>query len=324
MNKRQFVKQRKPAWKRFEKLVNRSATSKLRPKEAAQLSTLLRELSNDLAIVRSREWGQQLESYLNHLVGRGHNRFYRAPSGNLAHAIRFATVDYPRLFRKHIMFFYTAAALFFVPLVISWAVVQFNPQLASRVLPNETLEQYDKMYDHDADESVSDESAIAAFADQRIGMAGFYVLNNVGIALRAFVSGILMGGITVYVLLSNGISIGATAGYMVAMGHGRTFTSFVISHGSFELTAIAISGGAGLMLGNAIVHPGQRTRKESLRVQGLDAVKIAFGAAVMLFIAAGIEAFWSPAPIPAIFKYIVGATLWVVVYLYLFVAGRGE
>ena len=78
------------------------------------------------------------------------------------------------------------------------------------------------------------------------------------------------------------------------------------------------------MLGNAIVHPGQRTRKEALRVQGLDAVKIAFGAAVMLFIAAGIEAFWSPAPIPAIFKYIVGATLWVVVYLYLFVAGRGE
>ena len=145
-----------------------------------------------------------------------------------------------------------------------------------------------------------------------------------GIALRAFAVGILMGGMTVYVLLSNGISIGATAGYLIALGHGRTFLAFVISHGSFELTAIAIAGGAGLMLGNAIVHPGQRTRVEAIRVQGLDAVKIAFGAAVMLFIAAGIEAFWSPAPIPAIFKYIVGATLWVVVYLYLFLAGRGQ
>jgi uncharacterized membrane protein SpoIIM required for sporulation len=319
MNKRQFVKQRKPAWKRFEKLVNRSATSKLRPKEAALFSTLLRELSNDLAIVRSRDWGQYLDGYLNHLVGRGHNRFYRAPPGNLANAIRFATVDYPRLFRKHVWYFFTAAALFFVPLAISWAAVQLNPELASRVLPSEALEQYDMMYEHDADEFAAE-----GFADKSMSMSGFYVYNNAGIALRAFAVGILMGGMTVYVLLSNGISIGATAGYLIALGHGRTFLAFVISHGSFELTAIAIAGGAGLMLGNAIVHPGQRTRVEAIRVQGLDAVKIAFGAAVMLFIAAGIEAFWSPAPIPAIFKYIVGATLWVVVYLYLFLAGRGQ
>lgn len=320
MNKRQFVKQRKPAWKRFEKLVNRQASSKLRPSESAQYSTLLRELSNDLAIVRSRDWGQQLTSYLNHLVGRGHNGFYRAPPGNLSRIIQYVVVDYPRLFRNYGWYFATAAALFFVPLVISWAAVQINPELASRVLPNQTLEQYDKMYDHAPDEAMGGGN----FADQRMGMAGFYVMNNVGIALRAFAAGILLGAITVYVLLSNGIAIGATGGYMIAMGHGKTFTSFVVSHGSFELTAIAIAGGAGLMLGNAIVHPGQRTRQEALKVQGLDAVQIAFGAAMMLFIAAAIEAFWSPLPIPAIFKYVVGGILWVVVYMYLFVAGRGE
>ena len=53
-------------------------------------------------------------------------------------------------------------------------------------------------------------------------------------------------------------------------------------------------------------------------------MQIAFGAGVMLVIAAVIEAFWSPSGIPAIFKYIVGTALWIIVYLYLFLAGRGE
>ena len=63
---------------------------------------------------------------------------------------------------------------------------------------------------------------------------------------------------------------------------------------------------------------------ESLQVRGLDAVKIAAGAALMLMVAAVIEAFWSPAPIPPIFKYVVGAVLWVLVFLYLAFAGRGD
>ena len=96
----------------------------------------------------------------------------------------------------------------------------------------------------------------------------------------------------------------------------------MISHGSFELTAIAVAGGAGLMLGNALIHPGQRTRMESLKVRGLEAVQIAAGAAVMLLIAAFIEAFWSPLAVPAMLKYVVGSSLWLLVFCYLAFAGR--
>lgn len=322
MNKRQFVKQRKKAWLRFERLVrrlDRVSFSKLRPKEAAEFSTLLRELSGDLAIIRARGWGQNLASYLNHLVARGHNSFYRAPPGNLAHVVRFIAAGYPRMFRRNVWYFVTAAALFFVPLGVTWTAVQTNPSLASRILPNEALEEMDRNYDFDPDDPERQ-----AFSEMRTMMGGFYVYNNVGIALRAFAVGILLGAMTVYVLVYNGIAIGAISGYLIAMGHGKSFTSFVISHGSFELTAIAIAGGAGLMLGNALIHPGRRTRTEALKVRGLEAVQIAVGAGAMLVVAAGIEAFWSPSGVPSILKYIVGTALWVVVYMYLFLAGRGE
>jgi uncharacterized membrane protein SpoIIM required for sporulation len=148
------------------------------------------------------------------------------------------------------------------------------------------------------------------------------VQHNVGIALQCFARGLLLGVGTIHTLLFNGLTIGAVAGYVLAMGHSEKFLSFVVSHGSFELTAIAIAGAGGLVLGDALVHPGQRTRLEALRVRGLDAVQLAGGAAAMLVIAALIEAFWSPAPIPAMWKYSVGSALWMLVAVYLTLAGR--
>ncbi len=202
-------------------------------------------------------------------------------------------------------------------MAIAWAVVQNSPGLVHRVMSPAQLQSIEAMYDRD----FADPEEIA-FAEQRAKMGGFYVYHNVGIALRAFGAGLLFGLVTIYVLISNGIMIGAIAGYLISQGHGETFLSFIISHGAFELTAIAIAGGAGLMLGNAIVHPGRRTRLENLLVRGRDAVQIAGGAVVMLMIAALIEAFWSPAAIPPLYKYIVGGFLWLLVTLYLTLVGR--
>ncbi len=329
MNKRQFLRQRRSAWRQFESLLNSISglsLRKLKAKEISVFSRLFRELSGDLATIRSRDWGQGLVDYLNALVARGHSAFYAAPPLNTAPIVRFLTTDFPQLFRRRIGYFLVAAALFFVPGGLSWAVIQTNPSLATRLIDAQQLEQFDEMYSAKEDDEQDQESSPAwfRFSEDRAAMAGFYVQHNVGIALQCFARGILFGVGTIYTLLYNGIAIGGVGGYIVAKGHGDRFLSFIISHGSFELTAIAIAGGAGLMLGDALVHPGNRTRLEALRVQGLEAVQIAGGAAVMLVIAALIEGFWSPAPIPSIVKYAVGASLWLIVMLYLTLAGRGR
>lgn len=339
MNKHKFIQERRPHWKRFEALLenaSRKSISKLPAKEISNYSQLLREVSHDLATIRSRGWGQDLISYLNDLVARGHNLFYSAPPANLAGVYHYLAFEFPRLFRANMGYFLTACLLFFLPLGISWYVVQNNPSLASRVIPAETMSQFDQMYGEDSplgtdseksteDEQEPDESEelpLGNYGDQRASMAGFYINNNVGIALKCFALGILLGIGTVYTLLFNGIYLGAVSGYIISQGNGDRFLSFVISHGSFELTAIAVAGGAGLMLGNALIHPGQRTRFQSLQVRGLEAVQIAGGAAVMLVIAAFIEAFWSPsADIPSSVKYIVGSGLWLIVFIYLGFAG---
>ena len=322
MNKRDFLKQRRPVWTRFSKHLERLETGKFRKLSGngvLDFSRMFREVCHDLATVRANEWGGQLESYLNELAARGHNVFYRSPPGRVQRFLDFLAVGYPRTFRKNIAYFWAGCLVFFVPLIATWIIVQKDSDLAGRIMPPMQLEMMEQMYDYDPDDP-----ARPTFDEGRAGMGGFYVYNNVGIALRAFAAGIFLGVVTIYVLLSNGIYIGAVAGYLIAEGHGKAFTSFAISHGSFELTAIAIAGGAGLMLGNALLHPGQQTRRQALQSRGLEAVQIAAGAAVMLFIAALLEAFWSPAGIPSVLKYTVGGSLWGLVALYLLLAGRGE
>ena len=310
MNKRKFVKQRSIAWRRFEALLDRLDTISLRrfkPAETAEFSRLFREICYDLALIRSRDWGRRLVGYLNDLVSRGHNAFHNSPPGRLANFVRFLTTGFPVLFRRNIRYFITAASIFFGTLFISWGVVQHNPELAKRVVSAEQLEQFEWMYDDKtwkAMESKEDRKSIQGAigsADQRSFMVG------------------------VYTLIENGIAIGTIAGYLIAKGHSDRFLSFVVGHGSFELTAIAVAGGAGLMLGTALLHPGQRRRLDSLKVRGLEAVQIAGGAAVMLFIAAMVEGFWSPTiGLPNAVKYIVGGLLWVLVIGYLSLAGRWE
>ena len=92
--------------------------------------------------------------------------------------------------------------------------------------------------------------------------------------------------------------------------------------GSFELTAIAVSGAAGLVIGHALAHPGAYTRAEALRRRGLVAVQLALGAGAMLVVAAAIAAFWSPLSLPAAVKYAAGAALWLLVFAYLALSGR--
>ncbi|MGE5192864.1 MAG: stage II sporulation protein M [Deltaproteobacteria bacterium] len=340
MNKRRFVAKRAPAWRRFEELLNRLDTISVKrfsAAETAEFSRLFRELCYDLSLIRSRDWGRGLVSYLNDLVSRGHNAFYSSPPGNLANLFRFLAVGYPRLFRKNIAYFVTAAMLFFGSLGATWAVVQHEPPLAARIVDPETLKGAEEMYSEHgplgsggSDESHQSQAGrknrrdASSFGEERAFMFGFYINNNVGIALLCFGRGILLGVGTVYTLLFNGIYIGAVVGHICAAGHSDRFLSFAISHGSFELTAIAVAGGAGLMLGNALVHPGQRKRLESLRIRGLEAIQIAAGAAAMLVVAALIEGFWSPAAIPNAVKYAVGGLLWVLVVVYLATAGLWE
>jgi uncharacterized membrane protein SpoIIM required for sporulation len=159
-------------------------------------------------------------------------------------------------------------------------------------------------------------------AEGDAAMFGYYVWNNVSIAFRTFASGLAFGVGTLASLAYNAVSFGLLTGHLVREGSARPFFTFVIAHGAFELTAMLLAGVAGMRLGLALVAPGARTRLAALRAAAQRSLPMIAGAALMLLVAAGIEAFWSPRDLPAQVKYGVGASLWALVAMWLGVAGR--
>jgi uncharacterized membrane protein SpoIIM required for sporulation len=154
-------------------------------------------------------------------------------------------------------------------------------------------------------------------------MFGYYIMHNIGIAFQTFASGLLFGVGSVFFLFFNGLMIGAIAGHLTQIGFGQTFWPFVIGHGAFELSAIALSGAAGLKLGWALIAPGRLTRGEALLQAARVSVQLIYGVIGFLLIAAFVEAYWSSMTWPAAWvKYSVGSALWGLVAAYLTLAGR--
>jgi uncharacterized membrane protein SpoIIM required for sporulation len=154
-------------------------------------------------------------------------------------------------------------------------------------------------------------------------MFGYYISHNIGIAFQCFAGGLFAGIGTLFYLLYNGAIAGAIGGYLTERGHSATFYSFVATHSAFELTAIVLSGAAGLKIGHSLLAPGRLRRGQSLVAATKDSAVIVSGAAIMLLIAAAIEAFWSSASwLPHPVKYAVASACWIGVLSYLAFQGR--
>src|SRR5699024_2946756 len=132
--------------------------------------------------------------------------------------------------------------------------LHFQPDWAYHVLGDAMLSKMEEMY---ASAQAMHE---ARQSDSNFMMFGFYIRNNVGIALRTFGAGAVLGVGAIFALFYNGMVLGGVAAHLTNVGLGGNFWPFVIGHGSFELTAIVLAGQAGLKLGLAPVWPGRKTR----------------------------------------------------------------
>jgi len=153
-------------------------------------------------------------------------------------------------------------------------------------------------------------------------MFGFYIFNNVSIHFRIFAGGVLLVVGAAWAIGFQGIFLGAMFGYVHHAGNLHRLYTFCASHSSFELLGFILGGAAGMRLGLALVAPGRLTRLAAMREAGKRALPILCGSTGMLVLAAAIEGFWSPSNAPAMMKYTVGISGWVLFAAYFTLAGR--
>ena len=271
----------------------------LSEKEVSEFVASYREVATDLARLRTASrapaGGAAPDAdalfYVSRLVGAGHNLLYRQRDLSLRSISNFVFVSMPRELRRSVLPILGAALLLFGPMAVTYGLVVARPSLAEALLPAGMVDR--------ANEGVlraqrGDKTYVPVKDFERPVMASRIIANNVQVTYAVFAFGITAGILTVVMLVFNGVSIGAGFGLYASKGIFSQIGEFVLPHSVFELSAICIAAGGGLLLASALLLPGELTRSEALVIKGRRAIRLIAVSTLLLLFAGTIEGLVSP------------------------------
>ena len=311
-----FINQRKNAWQRLEdllKLLDTSTLKRLRREEVRELGRIYRRTASDLAIARAESRDPRLINYLNSLVIRAHGRIYRAESHGWKRILQFFTNELPQTFRRTWRYTVLAFSVFMVFAIFGFVGTRYDPEFSELVGVDPAFREMNIETKTHWWEQLNEGNQVGASA---------IMANNIQVTIYTFALGATCGIGTLFYLAVNGANIASVVALTYRAGFGNDLVTFMVGHGVIELSCIFIAGGAGLLIGSAMIMPGNMTRADALKTRGMEAVRLMIGVAILLVVAGTIEGFISPAPIDPRIKYTVAALTGVTLYSYLLLVGR--
>ncbi len=302
----------------METLLQQARTDprRLTASELNELGLLYRALTADLALAQRDFPNQQVTRYLNQLVGRAHTLIYQGEPLRRRRLVHFYRRGFPQLYRAILPYTIAAFVLFLLPALMAFSVVAVNP---------------DWIY-------VIEGPAIAGLVAEvergelwtdiapgvRSAAASLIMTNNIQVMFLTFAGGITVGLLTLWVLASNGMHLGAIFGLLTVHNLAAGLAEFVVAHGVVELSVIFLAGGCGLYVGDGLLRPGLASRKDVLVQRTRISVQLILGSVPFLVVAGLIEGFLSPSSAPWWVKVIVGILTGVALYAYWLGVGRHQ
>ncbi|MES2262366.1 MAG: stage II sporulation protein M [Pseudomonadota bacterium] len=312
MKQQQFEREHAALWSEIEAIVQK------RSEQPAALPALYRRLCQCLALAGQRGYSPALTDYLQALAADCHRRLYGAVAERPRTLLRTIGHDLPRRVRAEWRLLLLATlAVWGVALGLG-LLVWHQPHWAYSFVPASQLENYRQMY-HPGRVALG-----RGGSEGDLLMFGIYIWNNISIGFRTFAGGIFGGLPALLSLTFNGMQMGVVASWLSQDAQTRhSFWSFVVTHASFEITGLMLSGVAGMRVGAALIAPGRLSRRHALFAASQAMYPVVVGAALLTLLAAFIEAFWSAssAIAPAV-KYTVGGACWLLVIGFFALAGR--
>jgi uncharacterized membrane protein SpoIIM required for sporulation len=308
-----WIEKRKVHWDRLEALLaqSRSGVSQLSHAELRELALLYRQTAADLSSAREHRADAQLAAYLNQLLGRAHNLIYSGTKPRTRGLVAFYSRTFPQIFRETWRYTFAATLIFALGGAAGMALALADPGFPRFVLGGPMMDtiEHRVMWTHGI-------LAVKPLASSAI------TTNNLSVSFAAFAMGITAGIGTAWMMLLNGVLIGVIGVACYRAGLSLSLWSFVAPHGSLELPAIFIAGGAGLILARGLLDPGTLPRREAIAAAGGRAIRLLLGVIPLLLIAGAIEGFVSPVPIAPSTKFTIGAAMFTLLVVYLARAGR--
>jgi len=322
-----FIRERRPRWDRFERLLDDTEAGGeqlLDPKTLQELVRLYRQTCSDLNHARSITAQPLLLDRLNKLAGRGYRFVYRDTRRlTLREAMRRLFLhEIPATFRKQRTLVGSAAAAMLLGGLFGFAAVMSNPALSHDLIPGafdtESARERVRQLEQ-SEERINTVQAASLFS-------AYLMTHNIEVSFLCFSLGAftIIGGYGI--LFYNGVILGAVAAQYVRDGVTTFFVAWVGPHGALELPAIVFSGAAGILAGRALLLPGNLSVAASLRNAFPDLRRMLLGTAATLVLAGLIEGSFSQFTKKTFsyeLKIGVAVTLFIGLITYLFVRRGG-
>ena len=303
-----YVAEHAGEWRRLEVL---SRSRKLGPDEADELVALYQRAATHLSVVRSRSPDPALVARLSHLVLSARGALTGASAFSWRTVGRFFTATFPLAVYRSWRWWCGVATVFSAVSFGLMAYVAANPDVATYFMSQSEI-----------DDLVNRDFASYYSEFQPQNFAYEVWSHNAFLAAQCLASGVLILPVF-YFLFNNALNVGLAGGVMIANGRGDVFFGLIMPHGLLELTAVFISAGFGLRIGWAWIAPGPlRTRGRALAETAREGMVVALGLVVVLAVSGFLEAFVTPAPLPAVVRVGIGVVVWLGFFAYVILFGR--
>jgi uncharacterized membrane protein SpoIIM required for sporulation len=270
-----FIKKNIEKWKQYQYETNSD------PDEMAKEFT---ELVNDLGYSKTFYPHSKVTQYLNGLASRIYLGIYRNKKEETSRFWKFWKTELPLTVRRHHNELLYAFLIFSSFAVMAAVSAAHDDSFVRGVLGDSYVEM--------TDENISRGDPFGVYKDkERFNMFVAIAVNNIKVSFLTFVAGFLLSIGTVWLLFKNGVMLGAFQYMFFAKGLGLQSVLVIWIHGTLEISAIIIAGGAGLIVGNGILFPGTLSRIQSLRKATKDGLKLMIGLIPVFIMAAFLEGF---------------------------------
>ncbi|TGD78875.1 stage II sporulation protein M [Hymenobacter wooponensis] len=270
-----FLRQNQERWHHYE---TQPPTG---PDELAQRFI---ELTDDLSYARTFYPNSTTTAYLNGLASKLHQALYKNKTEDTSRFSRFWRLELPLLVVRHrgvllgtVLFFLLCTAIGALSAALDDTFVRVV--LGDRYV-NQTLANIQK----------GDPMAIYKGTDETL-MFLQITLNNVKVSLLAFAGGITGGLLTGYMLFQNGVMLGSFQEFFHQKGVLLPSVLTIWIHGTLEISAIVLAGGAGLIMARSLLFPGTYSRRDALRLGARDGMKLVLGLVPIFIVAGFLEGF---------------------------------
>lgn len=291
LKSQRFRAERESDWRRLEELLKDLEAGhrrKLSDDDVIALPVLYRSTLSSLSMARSISLDRNLVEYLESLSTRAYFFVYGARTTLGEQVAGFFLRDWPAavrdLWRETLVsaalgVLGAIAAFFLVLRSAEWFYVFVPREMAGGRGPEASNAELARtLFDSDAGHSLS-------------LFAGFLFTHNSQIALFAFALGFAFCLPTGFLMLYNGLMLGAFLALFFTHGLLPQFGGWVLIHGVTELFAVTLAGAAGFRIGWAVAFPGDKSRMQAASDAGRRAAIVMVGALVMLGFAGLLEGF---------------------------------